>query len=202
MVVIGAVLGAIGRKQARVHRLAIDHHGTGAAIAGVAAFFDAEIAELAQERAQALAGARAGLMVFAVHQKSHAALAPLPPSSGEFLRQIAASHAGASRCAVDVVVIVFVRNLGFQAVAQRCRATAARKTTNGSDAALPPLPSAQTIRRPATAFRSRARPNGRAGSARFGGRLCAGAAPQAAGRCAKQFARLATHYVAAPRQNR
>ena len=44
--------------QAAVHRLAVDQHGAGAAIAGVAALLDAEMSELAQERAQALPGAR------------------------------------------------------------------------------------------------------------------------------------------------
>ena len=53
-----AVLGAEGRDQAAMHRLAVEQHGAGAAIAGVAALLDAEPAELAQEGAQALPGAR------------------------------------------------------------------------------------------------------------------------------------------------
>jgi len=36
-------LGAEGGDQATVHRLAIDQHGTGAAVAGIAAFLDAEM---------------------------------------------------------------------------------------------------------------------------------------------------------------
>ena len=51
-------LGAKRRDQAAMHRLAVEQHGAGAAIAGVAALLDAEMAELAQERAQALPGAR------------------------------------------------------------------------------------------------------------------------------------------------
>jgi hypothetical protein len=42
-----------------VHRHAVDVHGAGAAVAGVTAFLDGEMAMLTQERAQALA--RAGL---------------------------------------------------------------------------------------------------------------------------------------------
>src|SRR3954454_7766346 len=53
----GAPLGTEGRDQAAMHRLAVQQHGAGAAIAGVAALLHAEMAELAQERAQALAGA-------------------------------------------------------------------------------------------------------------------------------------------------
>src|SRR5213078_2775746 len=42
----GMALGAKGGDQAAVHRLAIDQHGTGAAVAGVAPFLDAEMPEL------------------------------------------------------------------------------------------------------------------------------------------------------------
>ena len=45
----GMAVGAKGRDQAAMHRLAIDQHRTGAAITGVAAFLDAEMPELAQE---------------------------------------------------------------------------------------------------------------------------------------------------------
>jgi hypothetical protein len=38
-----------------VHRIAVEQHGTGAAVAGVAAFLDAEVPEIAQKRSQALA---------------------------------------------------------------------------------------------------------------------------------------------------
>ena len=51
-----AAVGAEGRDQAAVHRLAVEIDGAGAAVAGVAALLDAEMAELAQEGAQALAG--------------------------------------------------------------------------------------------------------------------------------------------------
>ena len=51
-------VGAEGGDQAAMHRLAVDQHGAGAAVAGVAALLDAEVPEFAQERAQALSGAR------------------------------------------------------------------------------------------------------------------------------------------------
>ena len=41
-----------------MHRLAVEIDSAGAAIAGVAAFLDAEMAEVAQEGAQALPGGR------------------------------------------------------------------------------------------------------------------------------------------------
>ena len=50
--------GTKGGDQAAVHRLAIEKHGAGAAITGVATHLDSEMTELAQERAQALSGAR------------------------------------------------------------------------------------------------------------------------------------------------
>ncbi len=55
----GRHLAAFGPErgdQATVHRLAIQQHGASAAIAAIAAFLDAEPAELTQEGAQALAG--------------------------------------------------------------------------------------------------------------------------------------------------
>src|SRR5208282_2886056 len=76
-----AALGAIGRKEARMHRVAIDHHGAGAAIAGIASFFHAETAEFAQKRAQALSGPRLSVVALSVHQKTPAAPAPFPASS-------------------------------------------------------------------------------------------------------------------------
>jgi hypothetical protein len=53
-----ALVGAKGWDQARVHRLAVDQHGAGAAIAGIAAFLHAVAAEFAQECPQALTGPR------------------------------------------------------------------------------------------------------------------------------------------------
>ena len=52
----GVTVGAEGRDQTTVHRLAVDQHGAGAAVASVAALLHTEMAEFAQERAQALAG--------------------------------------------------------------------------------------------------------------------------------------------------
>jgi hypothetical protein len=50
----GMAVGAIRRNQATVHRIAVEEHGAGAAVAGVAAFLDAEVPEIAQKRSQAL----------------------------------------------------------------------------------------------------------------------------------------------------
>src|SRR5262249_8878790 len=54
----GAALGPEGRDQAAMHGLPVEQHGAGAATAALAALFHAEMAELAQEGAQALTGAR------------------------------------------------------------------------------------------------------------------------------------------------
>ena len=54
----GMAVGAERRDQAAMHRLAVEQHGAGAAVAGIAALLDAEMPELAQERAQALPGLR------------------------------------------------------------------------------------------------------------------------------------------------
>ena len=59
-----------------MHRLAIDQHGAGAAVAGVAALLDAEMAELAQEGAQALAGLRRFEKLLAVDLERHAYAVP------------------------------------------------------------------------------------------------------------------------------
>ena len=77
----GAARGPISGKQAGMHRVAIDHHGARAAIAGVATFLHAEISQLAQKCAQALAGPRLRRMALAVDQKSHGALAAFFASS-------------------------------------------------------------------------------------------------------------------------
>ena len=53
-----------------MHWLVIEQHRAGAAIAGVAAFLDAEMAELAQERAQALPGAGLLLETLAVDRET------------------------------------------------------------------------------------------------------------------------------------
>ena len=57
-----APLGAERRHEAAMHGLAVEMDGAGAAIAGIAAFLDAEPAELAQEGSQALAGTRRRLV--------------------------------------------------------------------------------------------------------------------------------------------
>ena len=51
-------LGPEGGNQAAVDRLAVEPDRAGAAIAGITALLDAEPAQLAQKRSQALAGTR------------------------------------------------------------------------------------------------------------------------------------------------
>ncbi len=77
-----AAVGAEGRHQTGMHRLAIEIDGAGAAIAGVAAFLDAEMAELAQEGAQALSGGRRVGEGLAVDGEGHRAA---PVSSSRML---------------------------------------------------------------------------------------------------------------------
>src|SRR3954462_14760460 len=64
-------VGTKRRDDAGMHRLAVDQHRAGAAVAGVTTFLDAEMAELAQEGAQALAGARLFREFAAVDMKAH-----------------------------------------------------------------------------------------------------------------------------------
>ena len=68
----GMALGAEGRDQTTMHRLAIDQHRAGAAVAGVASLLDAEMAEFAQERAQALPGTRRFGKLPAIDLERHA----------------------------------------------------------------------------------------------------------------------------------
>ena len=72
----GMALGAKGGDQAAVHRLAIDQHGTGAAVAGVAPFLDAEMPELAQKSSQALSGAGIFRKRLAVDLEAHGCARP------------------------------------------------------------------------------------------------------------------------------
>ena len=73
------VFGAIGGKNAAMHRLAIDQHRAGATIARVTSFLHAEPSELAQKRPQTLSGTRLGGVAFSVHRKGHSS--PSPASS-------------------------------------------------------------------------------------------------------------------------
>ncbi len=66
-----AALRAQSRHQAGMHRLAVEIDRAGAAVAGVAAFLDAEPAELTQERAQALPGGGLLGKVLAVDPEAH-----------------------------------------------------------------------------------------------------------------------------------
>src|SRR4051794_8370268 len=67
----GMTVGAERRDQAAMHRLAVEQHRAGAAIAGVAALLDAEMPELTQERAQALPGLRRFGEGFAIDLDAH-----------------------------------------------------------------------------------------------------------------------------------
>src|ERR1700710_956951 len=72
----GMAIGAKGGDQAAMQRLAVDQHGAGAAVAGVAAFLDAEMAELAQKGPQALSGPRAFRKFLAVDLIAHGRAGP------------------------------------------------------------------------------------------------------------------------------
>ena len=67
-----AALGAERRDEATVHRLAVERHRAGAAVAGIASLLDAEQPESAQEGAQALAGRRVPGHRLAVDGELHA----------------------------------------------------------------------------------------------------------------------------------
>ncbi len=71
-----ARLGAIGWDQARMYCLAVEQHGAGAAVAGVAALLDAVTAELPQECAQALPGPWLHRIGTAVDAIAHDAASP------------------------------------------------------------------------------------------------------------------------------
>src|SRR3954469_3734321 len=72
----GVAVGAEGGDQATMHWLAVEQHGAGAAVAGVATLLDAEMAEFAQERAQALAGEGRFEKLLAVDLERHADAVP------------------------------------------------------------------------------------------------------------------------------
>ena len=72
----GAPLRAKRGDQAAMHGLAVEQHGAGAAIAGVAALLHSELAEFAQERAQALAGAWRLRKIRAIDLEAHDGIAP------------------------------------------------------------------------------------------------------------------------------
>ena len=90
------MLGAIGRKQARVHRLAIDHHGTGAAIAGVAAFFTPKQPSSRKNVRRHWPGRGVAAWVLPFTRKVMQSSHHCRRARFEFLRQIAASHAAAT----------------------------------------------------------------------------------------------------------
>ena len=89
---------AEGRHQAGMERLAVHPHRAGAAVAGVAAFLDAEHFQVAQEGAQALAGLRFGRVQAAID------LVLAHDSSARILfSEIVGDVALVGRRAVDVV---------------------------------------------------------------------------------------------------
>ena len=87
-------LGAECGDQAAVHRLAVHQHRTGAAVAGVAALFHAEMPKVPQQRAQALAGTRMRGKILAIDLE--AITAARPAVQHGFLRRGAASCACAT----------------------------------------------------------------------------------------------------------
>ncbi len=104
----GMAFGAERRDDAARHWLAIEEHGAGAAIAGIAAFLDAETAELTQEGAQALAGLRLLRKAVAVDLETHG----LKPCSSARISSASRSVIllAPGRLAVNVIVIEVVRN--------------------------------------------------------------------------------------------
>jgi hypothetical protein len=66
--------GPEGRHQARVNRSAVEPHGAGAAITGVAALLDTEHAAVTQKGAQALSGGRLGGKQFAIDVVVHSGI--------------------------------------------------------------------------------------------------------------------------------
>src|SRR5690349_23272846 len=90
----GVTVGAEGRDQAAMHRLAVDQHGARAAIAGVATLLDAEMPELAQERPQALPGPRRLFECLAVDLKAHGEACNSPRIASASRSVIALRHIG------------------------------------------------------------------------------------------------------------
>ena len=66
-----ASFGPERRSDAAMHRVAVQQHGAGAAIAGIAAFLDPEPAELSQERAKTLAWPRHTHLRHAIDGQGH-----------------------------------------------------------------------------------------------------------------------------------
>jgi hypothetical protein len=88
--------GAEGRHQTRVNRSAVEPHGAGAAITGVAALLDTEHAPVTQKGAQALSGGRLGGKQFAIDVVVHSAVGH---GRGMRIRNDAVFHARAPDCA-------------------------------------------------------------------------------------------------------
>ena len=194
----GVALGADGRVDAAVHRRAVHVHGAGTAVAAVAALLDAQVALLAQERPQALAGARrelsAGvpLISMAMHQapsccvvcrgrrtaglcggqKSPDTRGGPMPGRGQFVPDLvgeAVRHvAPPGRQPVDVVVVQAVRD---GAVQRGCSSAASGREPKRSCTGRFVAAVTVSVRaaRRRRAFRSAARRTGRGCSATAGG---------------------------------
>ncbi len=72
----GMAVGAKRWNETAMHRLAVEQHRTGAAVAGVATLLDAEMPEVAQESPQALSGAGIFRKFLAVDLKCHGCAGP------------------------------------------------------------------------------------------------------------------------------
>ena len=140
----GMALGAKRRDQAGVHRLAVEQHRAGAAVAGIAAFLDAEMAELAQKCPQALSGARRLRKFLAVDLIAHGRT---PCKFGaNFFGQAQRHVLAPGRLAMDVGVIERLGNALQDRVAQVRLRREFRETRIESAGWSIPLPSVR--RRP------------------------------------------------------
>ena len=118
-----AAFGTERRDEAAVHGLAVEQHAAGAAVAGVAAFLDAEPSELPQEGAQALARARRRGGTSAVDEIGHGVVREL---AADFLGEMERHVPPPDRGAVHVVVILGLGDGLARCVAATPRPTAAR----------------------------------------------------------------------------
>ena len=178
----GVAVGAEGRDQAAMHRLAVDQHGAGAAVAGVAAFLDAEMPEFAQESPQALSGVRALRELLAVDLKaswSRRALQFAADFFGKPQRHVLAPR----RLAVNVVVVELVGDALQDRLAQFARVRDSGKGQSEPAASSMPSPSVPWRRR-CRCCRSAAPPTGRPASAKSGETPSAASAPRAGYRSA------------------
>ena len=136
-----------------MERLAVDMHGAGAAITGVAALLDAEHIEIAQERAQALAGRRLGRIAAAIDVDNGSS-----ELRADLFGKILGDVALVRSRSVHVVEIGVRRQSGVQRMAQFASRRAGWRSATAPAAAWPPRRSAGNPRhrRPTVAMMSAA----------------------------------------------